>query len=218
MPADGRRAARRDARRPRRLSRPRPRSPSATISPSAPTASTSSSPPSPEQDEAWSTNYDICRVPVAGGKVENLTEGQHGRRQRAAVLARRQVAGLSRPEAARLRGRPVGADGRCRRRRRQGQAAQRHRRVRSLGRRRSSGRRRRRRSTSPPSRTAATPIFRRVGRGRQARSTFISGGTQRLACRSARTASVLAFTRAAHATSPPEVMSASTPGGKAAAT
>ncbi len=27
----------------------------------------------PERDEAWSTNYDICRVPVAGGKVENLT-------------------------------------------------------------------------------------------------------------------------------------------------
>jgi dipeptidyl aminopeptidase/acylaminoacyl peptidase len=27
----------------------------------------------PERDEAWSTNYDLCRVPVAGGKVERLT-------------------------------------------------------------------------------------------------------------------------------------------------
>jgi dipeptidyl aminopeptidase/acylaminoacyl peptidase len=27
----------------------------------------------PARDEAWSTNYDICRVPVAGGKVECLT-------------------------------------------------------------------------------------------------------------------------------------------------
>jgi len=27
----------------------------------------------PEKNEAWSTNYDICRVPIAGGKVENLT-------------------------------------------------------------------------------------------------------------------------------------------------
>ena len=27
----------------------------------------------PERDEAWSTNYDICRVPVAGGKIEVLT-------------------------------------------------------------------------------------------------------------------------------------------------
>jgi dipeptidyl aminopeptidase/acylaminoacyl peptidase len=29
----------------------------------------------PERDEAWSTNYDICRVPVAGGEVEVLTRG-----------------------------------------------------------------------------------------------------------------------------------------------
>ena len=28
----------------------------------------------PERDEAWSTNYDILRVPVAGGKVEVLTK------------------------------------------------------------------------------------------------------------------------------------------------
>jgi dipeptidyl aminopeptidase/acylaminoacyl peptidase len=28
----------------------------------------------PERDEAWSTNYDICRVPITGGKVECLTE------------------------------------------------------------------------------------------------------------------------------------------------
>ncbi|MBY0526583.1 MAG: S9 family peptidase [Gemmataceae bacterium] len=27
----------------------------------------------PERDEAWSTNYDICRVPIAGGKIECLT-------------------------------------------------------------------------------------------------------------------------------------------------
>jgi dipeptidyl aminopeptidase/acylaminoacyl peptidase len=27
----------------------------------------------PERDEAWSTNYDICRVPVTSGKVECLT-------------------------------------------------------------------------------------------------------------------------------------------------
>ena len=40
-------------------------SPSATISPSAPTASTCCSPRRPSSDEAWSTNYDICRVPVA---------------------------------------------------------------------------------------------------------------------------------------------------------
>jgi dipeptidyl aminopeptidase/acylaminoacyl peptidase len=28
----------------------------------------------PERDEAWSTNYDICRVPVTGGKIECLTK------------------------------------------------------------------------------------------------------------------------------------------------
>src|SRR5262249_7243648 len=30
----------------------------------------------PEKDEAWSTNYDLCRVPVTGGttKWENLTK------------------------------------------------------------------------------------------------------------------------------------------------
>jgi dipeptidyl aminopeptidase/acylaminoacyl peptidase len=28
----------------------------------------------PERDEAWSTNYDICRVPVKGGKIECLTK------------------------------------------------------------------------------------------------------------------------------------------------
>ena len=28
----------------------------------------------PERDEAWSTNYDILRVPVGGGKIENLTK------------------------------------------------------------------------------------------------------------------------------------------------
>ena len=28
----------------------------------------------PERDEAWSTNYDICRVPVTGGKAECLTK------------------------------------------------------------------------------------------------------------------------------------------------
>jgi dipeptidyl aminopeptidase/acylaminoacyl peptidase len=28
----------------------------------------------PEEHEAWSTNYDLCRVPVAGGKVERLTK------------------------------------------------------------------------------------------------------------------------------------------------
>src|SRR5207253_10254981 len=28
----------------------------------------------PERDEAWSTNYDLCRVPVAGGKIECLTK------------------------------------------------------------------------------------------------------------------------------------------------
>jgi dipeptidyl aminopeptidase/acylaminoacyl peptidase len=27
----------------------------------------------PERDEAWSTNHDLCRVPVTGGKVETLT-------------------------------------------------------------------------------------------------------------------------------------------------
>ncbi len=27
----------------------------------------------PDRDEAWSTNYDICRVPVTGGKIETLT-------------------------------------------------------------------------------------------------------------------------------------------------
>ena len=27
----------------------------------------------PDRDEAWSTNHDICRVPVVGGKVETLT-------------------------------------------------------------------------------------------------------------------------------------------------
>jgi len=28
----------------------------------------------PERDEAWSTNFDVCRVPIAGGKVDTLTE------------------------------------------------------------------------------------------------------------------------------------------------
>jgi dipeptidyl aminopeptidase/acylaminoacyl peptidase len=28
----------------------------------------------PERDEAWSTNYDICRVPINGGKIECLTK------------------------------------------------------------------------------------------------------------------------------------------------
>ncbi|MBM4069164.1 MAG: S9 family peptidase [Planctomycetes bacterium] len=28
----------------------------------------------PEKNEAWSTNYDICRVPVKGGKIECLTK------------------------------------------------------------------------------------------------------------------------------------------------
>ncbi|MCI0463267.1 MAG: S9 family peptidase [Gemmataceae bacterium] len=28
----------------------------------------------PERDEAWSTNYDICRVPITGGQVECLTK------------------------------------------------------------------------------------------------------------------------------------------------
>jgi dipeptidyl aminopeptidase/acylaminoacyl peptidase len=27
----------------------------------------------PERDEAWSTNYDLCRVPIGGGKIETLT-------------------------------------------------------------------------------------------------------------------------------------------------
>ncbi|MCS6852356.1 MAG: S9 family peptidase [Gemmataceae bacterium] len=27
----------------------------------------------PEKDEAWSTNYDLCRVPITGGAVETLT-------------------------------------------------------------------------------------------------------------------------------------------------
>jgi len=27
----------------------------------------------PERDEAWSTNYEICRVPIVGGKIETLT-------------------------------------------------------------------------------------------------------------------------------------------------
>lgn len=29
----------------------------------------------PERDEAWSTNYDLCRVSITGGKVECLTKG-----------------------------------------------------------------------------------------------------------------------------------------------
>jgi dipeptidyl aminopeptidase/acylaminoacyl peptidase len=28
----------------------------------------------PDRDEAWSTDYDVCRVPVAGGKLEPLTK------------------------------------------------------------------------------------------------------------------------------------------------
>src|SRR5262249_4487457 len=28
----------------------------------------------PDRNEAWSTNYDICRVPVVGGKIENVTK------------------------------------------------------------------------------------------------------------------------------------------------
>jgi len=29
----------------------------------------------PDRDEAWSTNYDLCRVPVTGGTVETMTKG-----------------------------------------------------------------------------------------------------------------------------------------------
>ena len=56
----------------------------------------------PEKDEAWSTNYDICRVPVDGRQDRGRPdEGQPGGRRRAAVLARRQVAGLPGAEAGR---------------------------------------------------------------------------------------------------------------------
>ena len=41
---------------------------------------------SPEKDEAWNTNFDLVRIPVAGGKPETLTSQQGGRR-RAALLA-----------------------------------------------------------------------------------------------------------------------------------
>ena len=56
--------------------RPRRPSPPATTSPSARMASIWSSPRSRRRDEAWSTNYDICRVPVDGEatKWENLTK------------------------------------------------------------------------------------------------------------------------------------------------
>ena len=93
-----RRAEGRHARRPRRLSRPPTPSRPATISPSARTANIWSSRRVPEKDEAWSTNYDICRVPVTGGKTkwEIADEGQQGGGQRAGVLAGRQEAGVSR--------------------------------------------------------------------------------------------------------------------------
>ena len=74
--ADGRRAAGRHPRRPRRLPDVARRSASATTSPSRPTASTWSSPPCPDKDEAWSTNYDLCRVPIdnRSTKWETLTK------------------------------------------------------------------------------------------------------------------------------------------------
>ena len=58
----------------------------------------------PEKNEAWSTNYDICRVPVDGrlDEVGIADEGQPGGEQRAAVFAGRQEAGLPGAEAARL--------------------------------------------------------------------------------------------------------------------
>ena len=58
----------------------------------------------PAKDEAWSTNYDICRVPV-DGRHEGMgvaDEGQPGGEQRAAVLAGRQEAGVSGAEGGRL--------------------------------------------------------------------------------------------------------------------
>ena len=68
----------------------------------------------PEKDEAWSTNYEICRVPVTGGttKWECLTKDNQAAEQRAAVLAGWQATRVPGPEAAGLRGRPLGADGR----------------------------------------------------------------------------------------------------------
>ena len=69
----------------------------------------------PEKNEAWSTNYEICRVPVDGrhDEVGIADEGQPGGEQRAAVFAGRQEAGLPGAAARRLRSGQVGVDG-CR--------------------------------------------------------------------------------------------------------
>ena len=51
----------------------------------------------PEKDEAWSTNYDICRVRIdnTSHQVGEPDGGQQGRRQRAAVQPGRQEAGVA---------------------------------------------------------------------------------------------------------------------------
>ena len=189
MPRRRRRAARRDARRPRRLSDVDARSPSATISRSRPTARPLVYTAPPTHDEAWSTNYDLCRVPIAGGKPRESDRRQHGRRQLPAVQPRRQVAGLSRAKAAGLRGRPLGADGHAGRRRQRRAASPARSIARSMP---SSGRPTARRSIARPSRTPAAPIFKlsvKDGKfsefasgGMQRRASSISADGKRLAC------------------------------------
>ena len=65
------------------------------ISRSRPTARRWSITAPPERDEAWSTNYDLCRVPIAGGTPQNLTAGNLAADSWPTLQPRRQVAGLS---------------------------------------------------------------------------------------------------------------------------
>ena len=88
----------------------------------------------PEKNEAWTTNYDIGRVPVEGGKVECLTFGQSRGGFRTAVFARRQMARLSRPASAEQRSRSLGAYAASHGKGWHGHAAEPVRQVRRLGR------------------------------------------------------------------------------------
>ncbi len=56
----------------------------------------------PERDEAWSTNYEILRVPVAGGKVETLSRENKAADGGPAVRPRRQAPGLPQSAQGRL--------------------------------------------------------------------------------------------------------------------
>ena len=168
----------------------------------------------PEKDEAWSTNYDICRVSVTNTspKWETPDEGQQGRRQRAAVLPGRQEARVAGPEEGRATRRTSGtscvADCEAGRHARRASRAASTAKFDVLGRTSSSGTATTtRRSSSPPTRRAHADLH---GRRRSAEARDVRAvDTRRAACGSlsviAATATRCAFT-AARMNAPAEVV------------